>query len=168
MKLSLNGNIERVLELDDKTIVEFTIPPWLTKNILELDKSKKYNLSITNVKSRKTLEQNNVSWAIMRDIARVSDKDNDVEMVYRDVLALANIKSTFLMTVPEAKEELEKVYRVVIDHGSRDTKDNKGNNLHTYECLVGMSNFDRKEMRDFIDALLRLAYEHGVDTTRYE
>lgn len=168
MKLSLNGYIQRVLDLEQESIVEFKIPLWLSKHLHELDKSKRYNLTITNVRSKKTLEQNDMAWGLMREISRKSDMFPDVDDVYKQILHNANIKSAFVMTLPESKELLEKSYRVVIDHGARETQSKSGENLHTFECILGMSNFDRKETARFIESLLLFAHEFGVDTTRYE
>ena len=41
-------------------------------------------------------------------------------------------------------------------------------NYTLYECLVGMSKFDRQEMSRFIESLLYFAEMYDVDVTRYE
>lgn len=168
MKLSLNGKVERVLDTDNNTIVEFSVPLWLSKHLHELNKDKRYNLSITEVKNRKTLDQNNLAWGVMREISRQSDMFPDVDLVYKQILHNANIKSTFVMALPEALEQLKKSYRVVIEHGKREVTSKKGENMYTFECIPGMSTFDRKETARFIDSLLLFAHEFGVDTTRFE
>lgn len=168
MKLSLNGYIERVVNTVDNTLIEFKIPSWLSKHLTDIDKSQRYNLTITEVKGKKTLAQNDMAWSLMREISRQSDMFPDVEFVYKQIIQNANIKSVFVMTTLEAKELLERSYRIVIDHGERETKTKDGDNLHTFECLLGMSNFDRKETSRFIESLLLFAHEFNVDTTRYE
>lgn len=168
MKLSLNGKIERVLELNDKAIVEFSIPSWHVKNIQELNKEKPYNLMLTDVKSRKTLEQNSKAWALMNEIALQSDMLPDKNMVYKQVLELSAIQSAFVMTTLEAEAILKRTYRVVINHGERDYNDKTGQPLYMFECLLGMSNFNRKETARFIENLLYFAEQVGVNTAMYE
>ena len=131
MKLSVNGYVKTVVEGDVSSTLIVEIPRYMSKHFYDIPEEKKLNFYITEVKKRRTLAQNDTAWGIMRDIARNMDLVPDVEDVYRQILTHANIKSNFVMTVPEAKKELEKVFRVVIDHGERDIEAKNGTKLHT-------------------------------------
>lgn len=166
--ITLNGEISRIIETEHNGIVELVIPKWNIKHFEELDKDKQYNIKIQEVKSAKSLNQNNYAWALMTDIAKQMDMFPEPNDVYMQVLKLAKIKTEFIQA-PDHEEVVKRLLRVFRTVVKRDTRvSEKGVDTAVYECSYGMSTFTKDEMREFIDKLLYFAEMNGVDTSHYD
>ena len=162
----VNGKIGKIIVGSPSATVIFDVPTYQAKWLEELDQTKEYKVDIKEVKSKKSLQQNNFAWQLMTDIARQLDIFPNAEDVYMKVMELAHIKTVFLQGVPESKKDLLRAFRCVVERDTR--KSEKGVETKMYECYYGMSYFGKEETSNFIDALLLFAEENGVSTAEYD
>lgn len=159
----ITGKIDRVLNGKSGSIVSFAVPAFQARYIDELDIEKEFKLEITEMKTKRSLQQNKYIWKLISEISRKENID-DME-IYCQIIKMAKIKTVFLETVPEAKKDLEKAFRGVIERDTRTST--KGIQTVVYECLYGTSTFDTSEMSEFIDRLLDYAEQVGVSLVGY-
>lgn len=157
----VQGKITRILETDFNAIIEIEIPKY---QAFQYDKEKLYSINIKEAKSKKSLNQNNFSWAVMTEIAKKNDIFPDNFAVYLEVLRLAKIKTHILQieNKPEIIEVIQRNFRAlkILD----EYVNAKGNEVATIEVAEGMSKFNKEEMTNFIDRLLYFAELNGVNT----
>ena len=157
----LTAKYDRALKDSSRTILSFEVP---TYQLPELDQSKTYKLEITEMKSKRSIWQNNYSWKIINEIAKHEGLD-DLD-VYCQVIELAKIRTEFLETIPEAIERLSRAFRVVKVLEERTSQ--KGVKTVVVKCYYGSSTFDTKEMSEFIERLLDYAARVGIDVSEYQ
>lgn len=121
-------------------------------------------VTIKKHKESRSVRQNNMLWAILEKISlevNYSRREEDVQSVYKDVLARANVKHIILDTVRDAKSILEQNFRRVeeLPHSAY-VKD--GVMRAVFKCYIGSSQFDTKEMAELIDTALDYAHDVGV------
>lgn len=162
----VNGKLDRILSDEHTTIVSFAIPNYQSRYLSELNKEICYKIEVKEIKSKRSLHQNRLMWELISLIAKESDIVPDEERIYMDLIKLAKIKTVYIQTVPEAKKELQKVFRNVIEKDTRTT--DKGVTTIVYECYYGTSTFDVNEMTRFIEVLLMYAKEVGIDVREYQ
>ncbi len=155
------GKIDRVLKSEQSTIISFEVPnyqAYMFKEIKPID----YRIELKEVKSKKTLQQNNYAWALMTEIAKQLDIFPEPEDVYLQVVKKAKIKTEYIMVEnnEQVLERLKKVFRAMIERDKRISE--KGKEMIVLECSYGMSTFDKEEMSRFIEALLHYAMEVGI------
>ena len=124
-------------------------------------------LEIKTGKDR-SLSQNNLLWTIIGAIDKKQNGRKSEEgstEIYKQIIKLAKIKTVFLQTLAEALPTLERNFRVVVDRGKR-TNEN-GVEMVVFECYIGSSQFDTKEMSDTIETALDYAQRSGVATAYY-
>lgn len=158
----ITGKLDRIMKLDDETLISFVIPPYMAG--IKLDKSLIYKIEITQLKSKRSLQQNAYMWKVIHDIAKHEGMDPDE--VYCQIIKQAGIKTEFIETVPEAVERLKRAFRVVVERDRRTSP--KGVETVVVQCYYGTSTFDTKEMSDFIDRMLDYAANVGLDLSEYK
>lgn len=161
----VTGRYDRTLRDESTSIVSFSISNYLA-NHMELERDVDYKLEITKVKSKRSLAQNRLIWELIGKIAQSENGNGDTDYVYCQIIKLAGIKTVYVQTVPQAKADLLKAFRVVIDKDSRVSE--KGVETIVMECYYGTSTFDQEEMSKFIDCLLNYAAEMNIDTREYQ
>ena len=135
----------------------------LIKQILDLNFSDEDFLKaeITKVKDKKTLQQNRYMWELIGQIAKKQHQD---EMdVYCLALQEANAKYTWLKGFPEIKEDLLKVFRAVQITRYEEEHNKK---LAIFKCYEGTSKYDKKEMMELLEIIVRWAEELNIPTIR--
>ena len=118
-------------------------------------------IDIKPVRDKRTLDQNRLMWALLNRLALALSGDIPggvtAEECYLDLLAEFGAEVETWRVPAKALPALRSAYRVVqmvelLDNG---------------ECIVkvgvGSSNFDRAQMRDFIDRIFDRLYQAGVD-----
>ena len=135
----------------------------LIKQILDLsfDDNDFLKAEITKVKDKKTLQQNRYMWELIGQIAKKQRQD---EMdVYCLALQEANAKYTWLKGFPEIKEDLLKVFRAV---QITRYEEEYGKKMAIFKCYEGTSKYDKKEMMELLEIIVRWAEELNIPTIR--
>ena len=126
-------------------------------------------LSIDWHKSKRSLDQNALLWALLTEYASAlnSGRTGGIlpEEVYYQVLSRYG-KTEFLLAPEESKPMLEKAFRGVqiVDKRMVGSKE-----LTMFKCVYGSSAYDTKEMTDLIEGVLDEMAAGGISTvqTRY-
>lgn len=128
----------------------------------QLEENKLYSVEIKEPKSKRTLEQNKMLWALIHEIAQKTKQD-DMD-VYCAVLEKADAKSDYLYSPYEMKEELRKHFRGVrfIRYHEID-----GRTMNVYKVYIGSSKMDTKEMTQLLDITIQTAAELGIPTLMF-
>ena len=131
--------------------------------INDIEEEDLLNIKISNARKSRTLEQNNLLWAIINDIDKnvngVATEEGrwqlyiqgieEVGAEYEDII----IPSTSLDIFKEAFRSLKIL----------EEKDNQ----IIVRCFVGSSKFDTKQMGDLIEYFIKSASEAGLTTIDY-
>ena len=132
------------------------------------ESGKELAITFKDWKSNRTLDQNALLWTIIGAIDEKQNgrrsEDGSVEL-YKQIIKRARVKAVFIQTLEDARSTLEKTFRVVVDRGDR-TNEN-GVEMKVFECYLGSSQFDTKEMSDTIETALDYAEQAGVDARHF-
>lgn len=125
---------------------------------------KQYLMELSEVKSKRSVEQNKYMWALIHEITEAMN-DNDDFNTYTLALEQANVKYEWVMGLPQIENELKKSFRAV---KLTRYEDYKGKQMAIFKCYAGSSKFTKEEMSRLIEVLLQMAASCGVDTRVYE
>lgn len=131
--------------------------------LAEIKGSEKIEIEAKPYKSRRSLEQNRMLWALLGKIAYAVSgytRRTDVDDVYCDLLAEANVKCEYLLALPEALPALRGAYRAVQSVGERVVGEKT---LTVFRCYPGSSKFNVSEMNALIDLALDRCGDLGID-----
>lgn len=115
-------------------------------------------------KSQRSLNQNNLLWALLDeiDIAENGRASDEGQMaIYCNLIKLARVKTMNYKMPVEALEQTKKLFRHV------EIIENDGVTISVIGYL-GTSHFDTKQMADFIEATLDYASKLGLNLTEYK
>lgn len=128
---------------------------------IEVENGKEYILELKEVRSKRTLKQNRMMWALIRQIANHESIQQDEVEIYVSALEEANAKFIYLLGTKEAENELKKNFRAV--KVVRPTFE-YGKEFIVYKCFVGSSKLNTKEMKRLLDIVIGYAEELGIET----
>ena len=145
---------------DKNLIVQFAIENGFYKEQAKLLEQKDYGLEVRDVKSKRSIQQNNYMWALIREIAQAYG-DSDEMDVYCHALTKANVKYTYILTDPKIKlDDLRSNFRAVQLISKVDVN---GKEANQYKVFIGSSRFSTDEMSRLIDSLLEMASELDLE-----
>ena len=153
------GNLEITFEINNLHLQE---------QLKTLDKTKNYTIDIEEVKSNRSVYQNNLMWKIIHDIAiarggeRASEDDWSI---YLEVLERTGAKVDYIASLPEAEGELKKHFRAI---KLMNSFEHKGKTFNQYKVYYGSSKLNIKEMALLLEMVKDIAVESGVDISVYE
>ena len=131
--------------------------------IKEFEKEKDYRIQANVVKSQRSLEQNNLMWAIIHEIAVARGGEragNDDWDIYLEALERAGAKYEYIAVLPQAENLLKNTYRAVKKTGS--FEHNK-RIFNSYKVYYGSSKMDTKEMTLLLETVLDMAAAEGIE-----
>lgn len=157
--------ISFVINKDNRYSAEFGF-----KELKELEKGSKIKITAVKYKSKRSLEQNRMLWALIEKIALMQtgySRKEDVEECYCNLIEEANIVNTYdwIPALESSKKNLEAIYRVVKNYGERiiiNPKTKKETECVLFKCYKGSSHFNTKEMTELIDLALDTLADLGV------
>jgi len=123
----------------------------------------KLKVTIKEYKETKSQKQNNYVWALFTKISleqNGSKRQEDVERVYHYVLQKANVEHERLIAPKDSRAILESVFSVVIQRGNDLLRG--GITYREFDCYVGISKFDVKQMNEIIEATIDYGVELGI------
>lgn len=155
------GNIELVFTV--KNFADIEISKELMKGTL-------YRLKTSEVKSKRTLAQNRMMWAILEDIAEADNGErytsDNVMGCYIEALERANSKFEYIAIKPEGIALLTQHFRAVKQLNRFITE--KGVEMIQCKVFYGSSNMDIKEMALLLDTILDMASERDIPILEYK
>ncbi len=129
---------------------------------------KRLDVEVKPYKSKRSLEQNRLLWALlgkMADGMSGNKRRVSTDECYCLMLEEANVSYDFLIASPETEPMLKDSFRVVRKVGQREIN---GREMNEYQCFVGSSKFNTKEMTDLIEATLDRLAEMGIFDSEIE
>lgn len=163
---------EFVVNRDEDIELTFTVPKAYYNEVLELESSNNDRLLLLdiNVKhNQRTLEQNRLSWSLLRQIDKSINglsTQETLDELYMNVLRMANINPHYMRIPDEAVNILKQSYRVV-EVRKTGLVGNDGQEYKDCYMYKGISNFDKQEMSDFIQVILDYGSKQGIQMTYY-
>lgn len=164
---SINGKyIGKYTTDDNRIIIQFEVNSFEDREIIqELRKDCLYRLKTSEVKSKRTLEQNNYMWALLQDI---TEKENgklatsdDVFDTYIQCLIEAQSKYYYVAVEEQALDYLKSRVRALKVLNKFKTE--KGHDMLQCLVVVGSSSYDRNEMSKLLEVVIERAIQNGIN-----
>lgn len=159
MSTTFNGRyVRRQFDESGKAELVIEVGGGLSrKTIDELEKGKEYRVQMTEIKARRTIQQNNLMWKLIDEIAEKTA--HDPEDIYCLCLEKAGAKYEYIAALPEAESTLRKAFRTIKLMNSFEHKDKTFNQ---YKCFIGSSKLTTSEMAQLLDVVIQTAAENDV------
>lgn len=160
MKIIANFNDMYYTE-DNEVIVSFKTNNVLSKvRFKEMDKNVAYSIEFKPVKSKRTIQQNKMMWELCKELAMKINGDTDINAIYCNAIERFSPLFIPVLTSLDNKDKLLSGFRAV---KLLSVNEVNGNQVGNFQCFVGSSNFNKKEMAMLLDGLLFMAQEAGLD-----
>lgn len=135
-----------------------------------LQKGTVYRMNLTEVKSKRTLEQNALLWSTLHEIAvaengQKATTDDEWE-IYIQCLEQAGAKCEVVVVRQEALPMLKETFRACKVLGEFTSP--KGWNMVQVKAFYGSSKMDVGEMGKLLDVVIDRAVQNGIELMAYE
>ena len=134
----------------------------LIPQLLQMDMDKYYLCELKEPKSKRSIQQNKMLWALIHLIAKETYQD-DYE-VYCACLERADALSDYIITAHDMEDYLRKSFRGVRFIRKQEVN---GKECNIYKVYIGSSKMNTKEMTELIDTALQISAELGIDTREF-
>lgn len=163
--MKLKGRLKNLnYSLEGKPQVTFELERYLDINkIGEIKGDDLLNINISNVRKSRTLDQNNLLWAIISDIdKKVNGIPSEISRwdLYIQGIEEAGVEFEDVIIPKKSLKIFKQAFR---SYKILDEKDDK----ILLRCFLGSSKFDTKQMTNLIDYFLKKASEVGVTIIDY-
>lgn len=141
-----------------------------TRLVSEL-KGKQITFTAKELKSARSIEQNDMLWALIRKISDHTNgghREEDMMHVYAQLLIRGNIKREYVRVLERAKHILDDNFRAVIEVPNSKRQEANGNTTVGYWVYYGSSKFNVKEMTELIEIALDVCTDLGLDDSEIE
>ena len=158
--------LRKVTNEDGNLEVTFEVSNYNYKLYCQGLEKKAYSLEIAEVKSKRSINQNNYLWALIHDIAQHPNASSEDEWeIYCILLSMADAKYEYITCLAEALETLKQEVRAlqVLGYEQREN----GTKWARCKVFIGSSKMNKEEMGQLIDKTLWYAEQLGIDTIYY-
>jgi len=155
------GNMQLIVVIDKALYHNQNIARRLVSEL----KSKKLDVSIKEHKSQRSIDQNNMLWALiskLSDHINGSHREEDMMRIYADLLKQANVKRDYFRGLKESIPYFESIARAVVVAPNSEKIEN-GKTTIGFWCYWGSSTFNVSEMTQLIELSLDRCSELGLD-----
>lgn len=163
----------RMTDESDNLVISYVVNRAdKTPALLAIDENKdrgRLEIEVKPYKSKRSLEQNRLLWALLEKMAKAVSGVNSTitrEECYCVMLEEAGVKYEILYALRETEKELRRSFRAVRNTGEIEIIN--GKEYAVYQCFIGSSKFNTKEMTDLIEAVLDKLTELGVYDSEIE
>lgn len=166
--MKISGTLKRLLtDEEGNTEVTFSINnQFYTHRIKELDKEKKYEIEIKDIKSKRSIEQNRLMWALIGEIDKeINGRYKEPWDVYLIALERAGAKYTDITIIEDAVATFTDKFRACKELNSFV---DEGVIFKTIRCFHGSSTMNTKEMTELIETILDIAAEIGLNISTWK
>lgn len=143
------------------------------QNAIKNKIEKELEVDIKPYKSKRSLEQNAALWFLLTKLAEGvlgSKEKSSVEEMYCEMLEEANVQSEFILAPKEIEASLRKAFRAIRERSVRTIEDKNGNTreMTIYQCFIGSSKYNTKEMNELITSTLNRLDSEGIVDSEIE
>lgn len=154
--------LKKVTNEEGNTEITFVINNYRDKEVIkELEKDVPYRIGCNVIKSKRSIEQNKLMWALIHEInvARGTERATDDMNIYIEALERAGAKYEYLAVLPGSEAILKEQFRAIKQMNSFE---HNGRTFNSYKVFYGSSKMDTKEMTTLLETVLDMAAEIGV------
>lgn len=154
MKLNAQFN-KRVYNENGESEITLTVSNYRHQQyITELNTDDNYSVEIKKVKSKRSLEQNKLLWAMIKQLS-IKTREDDMN-IYCKLLIESNAKFFYIAAIESAYEELLKSHRAVMKFGKVIITNENGKETPgiRYKVFYGSSKFTIEEMNTLIETCM--------------
>lgn len=154
--------VKKVTNEDGNTEITFVINNYRDREIIKgLEKDALYRISCNVAKSKRTIEQNKLMWALIHEInvARGTERSTDDWDIYIEALERAGAKYEYIAGLPGTEELLKEQFRAIKKMNSFE---HNGRTFDSYKVFYGSSKMDTKEMTMLLETVLDMAAELDI------
>ena len=154
--------VKKVTNEDGNTEITFVINNYRDKELVkELEKDVLYRINCNVVKSKRTIEQNKLMWALIHEInvARGTERATDDWNIYTEALERAGAKYEYIAVLPEAEELLKDQFRAI---KLMNSFEHNGRTFNSYKVFYGSSKMNTKEMTLLLETVMDMAAEMDI------
>lgn len=156
---------------EGKVEVTFELNSFLDAQVIgQMEKNSLYRFKFDEIKSKRSINQNNMMWNLIHEISVARNSDlatsEDDWAVYLEALERAQAKFEYIAIKPEALPMLKQAFRAVKELNRFTTE--KGVEMAQCKVYYGSSKMDVKEMGKLIDVVLAMASEEGVPLDQFD
>lgn len=162
--------LKRTQTEDGKTELTLLVENWQAQAIIKgLIKGINYKVDISEIKSKRSLQANNLMWELIHQISLAlngsrANSENDWE-IYLLALERAGAKFDVIAALPETEPLLKEQFRAVRKLNSFE---HNGRLFNSYKVFYGSSKMNTKEFSLLIETVKDIAVQAGVDISMYE
>lgn len=137
-----------------------------SRDYQELQSLELLDISAEKHRNKRSIDSNNYAWLLLSKIAIVQKTTK--EEIY--LVMLERYSEFCYLPIPCNDENLinsiKKVYRIVNNRGKSTMTTEKGKEIevYTFQCYIGSSLFDSKQMSIFVEGIVSEAKELGIET----
>lgn len=158
--------LRKVINEDGNLEVTFEVSNYHYKRYCQELQKKAYSLEIAEVKSKRSINQNNYLWALIHEITKHPNASSDDEWdMYCILLSQANAKYEYMVCLVDALDTLKQEVRALQVLGYE--KRENGTKWARCKVFIGSSKMNKEEMCKLINTTLEYAEQLGIDTVYY-
>lgn len=161
--MRVNGHFLRRLTNENGNLeVSFEVSSYFARESLKsLEKGKEYRIEINEIKSKRSIEQNNMLWKLLHELNKKLDGEEKGEWdLYIQALEKTGAKYEYIAALPESEEMLKKSFRAI---KKLNQFQHNGRIFNQYKVYYGSSTFNTKEMNELLDRVLDMCAEAGIE-----
>lgn len=127
-----------------------------------LDKGETYRIKLTPIRSKRSLEQNALLWALIDEMseARGDDTSDGKWEVYLELLEEAQASYYYIQADVKAADRVRRDFRTVREVNR--FVNEKGNTIVAYQCFDGSSKLDKVQMSKLLEVAINKAAEYDI------
>lgn len=131
----------------------------IVPELFKLDMDKQYLIEVKEPKSKRSLRQNRLLWALVHKIAKATYQDDNE--IYCSALERADALSDYVITAIEMEDALRKQFRGVKFIRMQEVNEKE---CYVYKVYIGSSKMNTKEMNELLDIVFQICAELGIPT----
>ena len=159
-------NVNVMTLVEGVCVMTFDCSPIISANLRDLKKEEEYTFEIEKARQKRSKSQNSLLWELIGQICEAENGNKkETEDIYLQLLEEASSSVQFLMTIPEAEDDLKKVFRIV---KAVDEREYNGRMMTIFKCFIGSSQMDTKQMSILIDKAIIRAETDGLQVEYYK
>ena len=162
--MKIIGKVKEIKELKrgKELIIEVDSFPYV--DMIDELEMKQYSIEIHGIKSKRSIEQNKMMWALIHEISEHTQGGDELEL-YCQFLEIAGAQFEYILVDATVDvDSLRKAFRAVQFMGWVEVDDRT---MAQYKVFAGSSRFNTAEMNKLIDTILSTAYELGIESYDY-
>jgi len=154
----IGNSVEILTTLDKHSKMSFTISNWQHQRyIRDLSNDIDYSITITKVKSKRSIQQNKLLWELLHKL-EIATRELAIDW-YIKALVDTGAVTDYVWGTNETEDILKKSFRAVQKVKPHKIKNAEG---WLYRVIVGSSKFNVTEMNELIDTVMRYCNEHNI------